>query len=412
MQTADQPIQETSVLDTAAVGSFAKCVTKRLRELTGVPAGIVPLHEPEFRGTEWALVKECLDTGWVSSVGSFVDRFETEIATVSDAAHAVAVVNGTAALHLALQVAGVKPGDEVIAPSLTFVATANAIAYTGATPHFVDIEPSSLGVDAVALRTHLERIADRHKGTTVNRKTGRRIGALIVMHTFGHPADMEPLQAIADRYELPLVEDAAESLGSEYKGRLLGAIGRLGAISFNGNKIATTGGGGALVTNDSDLAQRAKHLATTAKKPHRWAFIHDEVGYNYRMPNLNAALGCAQLAQLDGFVARKRTLARRYCHGFADIMGLKYFLEPPYAKSNYWLNSLLLDRSHAAARNPLLDRLNKDGLMARPVWTPMHRLPIYANAQRAALPVTEDIEARLINIPSSAKLGEFALERA
>lgn len=377
----------------------------RLRDLTGVASGSVALHEPEFGSEEWLLVKECLDTGWVSSVGSFVDRFETEIAAVSGAAHSVAVVNGTAALHLALRVVGVRPGDEVLAPALTFVATANAISYAGATPHFVDCEPHSLGVDPAALRAHLERVADRSGGAAVNRETGRRIGALIVMHVFGHPADMDALSAVAAAYELPLVEDAAESLGSRYKGKPCGALGRVGALSFNGNKIATTGGGGAIVTNDGDLAHRARHLATTAKTPHPWAILHDEIGYNYRMPNLNAALGCAQLGQLKGLLIKKRRLAARYIKGFADFAGLSSFIEPQYAASNYWLNAVLLDRDRAAARNAILGRANSDGLMCRPVWTPMHRLAIYANCPRAPLPVTEDIGERLINIPSSAKLG-------
>lgn len=388
------------------IGAFAENFVTRLRELTGVATGFVPLHEPEFRGDEWALVKECLDTGWVSSVGAFVDRFETEIAAASGAEHGVAVVNGTAALHLALKVVDVRAGDEVLAPSLTFVATANAISHSGAMPHFVDIESTALGVDPLALREYLQRIACRSGATTINRVTCRRIGAIVVMHAFGHPADMDALNAIAEEYDLPLVEDAAESLGSLYKGRPCGVLGRIGAHSFNGNKIVTTGGGGAVVTNDKALARRAKHLATTAKQPHAWRFDHDEIGFNYRMPNLNAALGCAQLAQLDGFLARKRRLAKRYSEGFTGFGGLSPLVEPSYAKSNYWLNAVVLDPELAPARDQILSLANAAGLMCRPVWTPMHRLAIYNDCPRAPLPVTEDIEARLINIPSSAKLGE------
>jgi len=390
----------------AELKAFAARFSARLRDLTGVSSGHVALHEPEFRGEEWTLVKECLDTGWVSSVGTFVDRFEAEIAAVTGAAHGVAVVNGTAALHLALRVVGVTPGDEVLAPALTFVATANAIAHAGATPHFVDCERVALGVDSIALRAHLYRIADRVSGTTVNSETGRRIGALVVMHAFGHPADMDALVAVATEFELPLIEDAAEALGSRYQGQPVGALGRIGAFSFNGNKIATTGGGGALVTDDPDLARRAKHLATTAKKPHAWIFEHDEIAYNYRMPNLNAALGCAQLGQLDGFLKRKRRLARRYLEGFDGLDGVVAFAEPVYARSNYWLNAVLLEPDYAAARDVLLDHANADELMCRPAWMPMHRLAIYAQCPHAPLPVTEDISARLINIPSSAKLAD------
>ena len=388
--------------DTELAAAFAL----RLRALTGGGTDFVALHEPEFAGDEWALVKDCLDTGWVSSVGKYVDRFEQEIAATCGAAHGVAVVNGTAALHIALLVTGVAPGDEVIIPALTFVATANAVAYAGAHPHLVDSAPSTLGIDPVALRRHLESIADRSSGRTRNRETGRRLAAIVPMHVFGHPVDLDGLLAVADAYDLPVIEDAAESLGSLYRGRPCGARARIGALSFNGNKIVTTGGGGALVTNDPDLARRAKHLTTTARTPHRWSFVHDEIGYNYRLPNLNAALGCAQLAQLDGFVARKRRLAARYLDGFAGLKGFSVFREPEGSTSNYWLNAILLDPDRANERDALLATANDAGLMCRPVWTLMHHLPMFAAAPRAPLPVAEDIALRLINIPSSAKLGD------
>lgn len=396
---------ETRELSNTETKAFATRFAARLRELTGVPSGFVALHEPEFRGGEWTFVKQCLDSGWVSSAGEFVNRFEADIAAVCGASHGVAVVNGTAALQIAMKLVGVVPGDEVLAPALTFVATANAISHLGAMPHFVDCEPQSLGVDAAALRKHLAHIARREGRQTINRETGKRIGALVVMHAFGHPADLDALAVVAAEFEIPLVEDAAESLGSHYKGRAVGAFGRVGALSFNGNKILTTGGGGAIVTNDPELARHAKHLVTTAKKPHAWAFDHDEIGFNYRMPNLNAALGCAQLGQLENFVQRKRRLAQRYIAGFAEFEGLTPLIEPSYAESNYWLNAVLLAPDHANARDAVLDHLNATGLMCRPVWTPMHRLAIYAHCPHAALPVTDDIAARLINIPSSAKLA-------
>ena len=385
--------------------AFSQAFVERLRALTGSDAPHVALHEPQFSGNEWAFVKECLDTGWVSSAGKFVNIFEAAVAEHCHAAHAVAVVNGTAALHVALILAAVKPGDEVLIPALTFVATANAVAYVGATPHFCDSAMDTLGLDPALLRSYLSKIADRSGGATINKKTGRRIAALVPMHTYGHPVDMDALLSVAADFELPLIEDATESLGSRYKGRPCGGIGHIGALSFNGNKIVTTGGGGAIVTNDPDLAKTAKHLTTTAKIPHQWAFWHDAVGYNYRLPNLNAALGCAQLEKLDDFLSAKRRLAQRYIAGFAVFAGLKVVREPAFAQSNYWLNAILLDQERAHWRDELLDAANLAGLQCRPAWTLMHRLPMFASAPRMDLDVAEAIEARLINIPSSAILA-------
>lgn len=384
--------------------SLASSVVERLRSVVG-DATFVSLHEPEFSGDEKALVADCVETGWVSSVGKYVDQFEAEIATCCGAPFAVAVVNGTAALHAAFIGAGVQHNDEVIIPALTFVATANAAVHAGAIPHFVDSAMDTLGMDPVALRAHLTRIADRHRGRTINIQTRRPIAAITPMHAFGHPVDMEPLLRVAADFEIPVVEDATESLGSTYKGKSCGGIGHIGVISFNGNKIVTTGGGGAIVTHDPDLAKRLKHLTTTAKIPHRWAFFHDEVGYNYRMPNINAALGCAQLARLNDFVSRKRNLAAIYIETFDGCDGLRVFREPSFAKSNYWLNVLLLDEARAVARDTVLARANDAGLMCRPAWTLMHRLPMFEGAPRAPLPIAEAIEARLINIPSSANLA-------
>jgi len=371
----------------------------------GNPDGFIPLHEPEFHGTEWDLIKNCLDTGWVSSVGKYVDQFETEVAKISGTDHAIAVVNGTAALQIALIVAGVAAGDEVIMPTLTFVATANAAAHLNAVPHFVDSSAITLGLDPMALSTHLDLVAERRDGQTFNRETGRRIGAIVPMHTFGHPVDMDPLIALANYWELPVVEDAAESLGSCYKSRPCGGIGRVGTLSFNGNKILTTGGGGAIMTNDEDMAKQAKHLTTTAKEPHPYLFSHDAIGYNYRLPNLNAALGCAQLAQLDGRLQKKRRLADRYKAAFEASVDLDFVTEPESTQSNYWLNTLMLTPERASGRDALLEALNKAGWMARPIWSPMHRQAMYADNPRADLSIAEDLATRVINVPSSAKLA-------
>ncbi len=380
-------------------------VADAIQRVIGSQDTFVPLHEPEFSESAWALVKDCLDTGWVSSVGKYVDQFEQEIAVASNAAFGVAVVNGTAALQVAMLATGVSPGDEVIVPALTFVATANAVAHAGAVPHFVDSNEATLGMDAGALATHLERIATRRNGATFNRRTGRRISAVVPMHVFGHPVDMDALNAVASAYGLPVIEDAAEALGSEYKGRPCGSLGRIGAFSFNGNKILTTGGGGAVVTDDEDLAKRVKHLTTTAKVPHRWAFVHDEIAFNYRMPNLNAALGCSQLEELDARLALKRRLASRYSDAFTGMGGVKVVQEPEGCRSNFWLNALRIDTDDVAQRDRLLATLNDRQIMARPVWTLLHRLPIFATSPRADLPVAEKLEVQLINIPSSAHLG-------
>lgn len=389
----------------AAADSLPDRVLAAVRQVLGTPAQTLALHEPEFAGREWEYVKDCIDTGWVSSVGAYVDRFERDLAAYTGVAHAVATSNGTSALHVCLLLAGVRPGDEVLLPALTFIATANAVSYAGAVPHFVDSETVSLGVDAAKLEAHLAEGAELVDGICVNRRTRAPIRALVVMHVFGHPADLDAIDAVARRWNLVLIEDAAESLGSTYHGRHTGHVGRLSALSFNGNKVVTTGGGGAVLTNDAALGRHAKHLTTTARVPHRWNFIHDEVGYNYRLPNLNAALGCAQLERLPDMVARKRQLATRYDAAFAGIPGLRFLREPAGTTSNYWLNAMVLDRADLAARDALLERLNDAGYMSRPVWTLMHRLPMYAACPRADLTVAEQMEACVINLPSSAKLG-------
>lgn len=390
----------------------AGAVLRTLREV--LPAGGVeiPLHEPRFAGREWDYVKETLDSGWVSSAGGYVERFEAHLADLCEVPHAIACVNGTAALHLCLRLAGVERGDEVLLPALTFVATANAAAYLGAVPHFVDSEERTLSLDPAKLADHLAKIALVVDDVCRNRLTGRRIVAVVPMHTLGHPVDMDPLAEVAVRYRLAVVEDAAEALGSRYKGRPAGALAHLAAVSFNGNKIVTTGGGGAILTHDRALAERAKHLTTTAKQPHLWAFLHDQIGYNYRMPNLNAALGCAQLEQLPGHLAAKRRLAARYLAAFAEVPGVTVFQEPDFARSNYWLNALLLDPSHAARLDALLDVTNSAGIQTRPLWTPLHRLPMFADCPRMRLDCAEDLARRLIKLPSSPGLAPNPAEAA
>lgn len=360
------------------------------------------LHEPIFAGNEWKYVKECLDTGWVSSVGKYVDRFEEMLADYTGAARAVAAVNGTAALHAALLLAGVQPGDEVLMPALTFVATANAVHYCQAVPHFVDSSYQTLGVCPDKLADYLAEIGEFKNGCLINKRTDRVIRALVVMHTFGHPADMDKLTEVCLKYKLELVEDAAESLGSYYKGRHTGTLGRLGVFSFNGNKTVTTGGGGAIITNDLELGKLAKHLTTTAKVPHKWLFNHDRIGYNYRMPNINAALGCAQLEKLPEFLQQKRKLFVKYQEVLKEVKGVKLFQEPEFAESNYWLQAILLD--DPSKRDSLLAFTNENGIMTRPCWTLMPKLAIYQDCPKMDLAVAEDLAARIINLPSSANL--------
>lgn len=369
----------------------------------GSPA---PLHAPEFRGREREYVLDCLDSGWVSSLGQYVDRFERDLEALTGAGRAVAVVNGTAALEVCLRLAGVQAGDEVLVPALTFVATANAVTYRNATPHFIDSEAVTLGADPERLDAYLGRIARVTADGCENTGTGAPIRALVATHIFGHPCDVEGLAAVARRWNLVLVEDAAEALGSRWRGVHAGRFGRLAALSFNGNKIITTGGGGAVLTDDLELGRRAKHLTTTAKVPHRWAFDHDEIGWNYRMPNLNAAVGCAQLERLPDMLARKILVADRYVQAFSGIAGAR-ILEPRRgAEVNHWLNALVLDAPDADLRDQVLEALNDAGWQARPLWTLMHRLPIYADCPRDALPVAEALADRVVNLPSSAALAD------
>ena len=360
--------------------------------------GFIPLHRPVFVGKEKAMLAECIDSNFVSSVGARVDEFEAGMASFAGARYAVAVVNGTCALQVALRVAGVERDCEVITQALTFVATCNAIAYLGARPIFVDVDRATLGLSPDALRSFLQAYGERGNDGCYNRSTGRRIAACQPMHTFGHPARIDEIAAICDEWGIALVEDAAESLGSYYRDRHTGTFGRLGVFSFNGNKIITTGGGGMIVTDDGKLARRAKHLTTTAKVPHSYEYVHDELGYNFRMPNLNAALGCAQMEQLPAFLAAKREIAERYS-AFFDEYEVEFVREPEHARSNYWLNAIILE--NCAKRNVFLKVTNEQGIMTRPMWRLMSDLPMYAECQTDGLEVSKWLEERVVNLPSS-----------
>lgn len=382
---------------------LASQVTEAIRSVVG--AGPKALHEPTFAGNEWNYLKECLDLTFVSSVGKFVDRFEHDLAQYTGANYAVATVNGTAALHIALKLAGVVRDDEVLIPALTFVATANAVTYCNALPHFVDSEESTLGINVAKLRSYLLNHTKIVDGLCVNILSGRIIRAVVPMHTFGHPVDIDGLIDLASEFNLVMVEDAAESLGSTYKGKHTGTFGKMGVLSFNGNKIITTGGGGAILTNDSELARRAKHLTTTAKLSHAWEYRHDEVGYNYRMPNINAALGCAQLEQLPQLLESKRDLFVRYQRAFHKVDGVQLMSEPKECSSNYWLQTIILSADNSTYRDVVLEATNNAGFMTRPTWVLMNELTQFSAMSSMNLSGAQSLSERVINIPSSAYLG-------
>lgn len=361
----------------------------------------VPLHAPRFLGNEKKYLAECIDTTYVSYVGRFVSDFEEHIKQLTGARYAVAMVNGTAAIHMLLAAAGVGPGDEVITQALTFAATAAGIKHAQAEPAFVDVDRETLGMSPESLRAYLHATAERDSRGLRNKTTGRRIAAVMPMHTFGHSVRIEEIAAICEEFKLPLFEDAAESIGSRYKGKHTGTFGRAAVISFNGNKPVTTGGGGMVITDDEDLAERTRHISTTAKRKHRWEFYHDEVGYNLRLPNVNAAIGCAQMEYFDRTIANKRETAARYA-SFFRTQGISFFSEPPESSSNYWLNAILLqDR---AEREEFLEYSNDHGVQTRPVWTLLHKLPPYMNCPRSGLENAEWLEDRVVNIPSSVRI--------
>ena len=361
------------------------------------------LHEPQFLGSEIYNLTECVDSGFVSSIGQYVVEFESRIQGITGSAYAVAVVNGTAALQVALKVAGVSSGDEVLIPTLSFVATCNAVLHLGAVPHFLDSCSDSLGLDAEALDEWLSRISEKTSSGLRNKETGRVIRALIPVHVFGHPCDLTALELVANKYGLVMIEDAAESLGSSFKGRHTGTFGELGVISFNGNKIVTAGGGGVILTDCESNARHAKHLTTTAKVPHQWEYFHDEIGYNFRMPNINAALACAQLDSLPIFLEKKRLLAERYTKRFEDLEGVSILREPTDARSNFWLQAIILDKEYENSRDALLDLLNREGFGARPIWHLLHKLPFTRSCPSAPIVNAESWVRRVVNIPSNPK---------
>lgn len=360
----------------------------------------IPLHAPVFRGNEKKYLLDTIDSTFVSSVGAYVDRFEEMMQGITGATKAVATVNGTSALHVALRLAGVKENEEVITQALTFVATANAIVYNRATPIFIDVDIDTMGLSPKAVAEFLDKFGEKREDGCYNKKTGKRIAACLPMHTFGFPVHLDELVAVCKEWDIPIVEDAAESLGSEYKGKHAGSFGDLGIFSFNGNKTVTCGGGGAIVTNDVELGEKGKYLTTTAKQPHPYEFYHDELGYNFRMPNLNAALACAQLEQLDTMLANKRELASMYS-AFFNNKGINFRTELPNTKSNYWL--MCVELENREERDLFLAETNENSVMTRPIWQLMYRLPMYAHCQRDEQNNAEYLESRIVNIPSSVR---------
>ena len=378
-----------------------KKVTDFIHELYGAQ-DFVPLAVPVFIGNEKKYLNECIDTTFVSSVGKFVDRFEEDMAKYTGCKRAVVVVSGTNALHMSLMLAGVERDDEVLTQALTFIATCNALSYIGAHPVFIDVDRDTMGLSPVAIREWLSKNAEMKNGECYNKRTGRRVKACVPMHTFGHPVHLDELVEVCKEYHIELVEDAAESIGSLYKGKHTGTFGKVGALSFNGNKTITTGGGGMMLFNDEELGAFAKHLTTQAKIPHRWEFRHDHIGYNYRMPNINAALGCAQLEHIEEYVASKRETAKAYEEFFKTIPDIEFFVDSPDTRSNYWLQVVILkDRD---AQQEFLQYTNDNGVMTRPIWELMNRLPMFEHCENDGLKNTIWFADRVVNIPSSVRL--------
>jgi perosamine synthetase len=376
-------------------------IIDKIREIFGRPEGFIPLHEPIFIGNEKKYLEECIDTTYISSVGKFVNLFEEKMAEYTGSKKAIVCVNGTSALHLALKLTGIEQDDEVLTQPLTFIATANAIRYCNARPVFLDVDRDTMGLSSKALEYFLLYETEMKGGNCYNKTTGKRIRACVPMHTFGYPCRIDEIAEICHQYKIDLIEDAAESIGSYYKGKHTGTFGKIGMISFNGNKTITTGGGGVLLFNDEELAKRAKHLSTQAKMPHPWDFAHDETGYNYRMPNINAAVGLAQLENIDLYIERKRKLASTYSAGFQNRQ-IKLFNEPENSISSYWLNAIIFDSR--IERDLFLKESNNQGVMTRPFWKLMNKLPMYGNCQTDSLENSEWLEDRVVAIPSSVLL--------
>lgn len=364
----------------------------------------VPLAVPVFIGNEKKYLNQCIDSTFVSSVGEFVDRFEEDVANYTGCKRAVVVVSGTNALHMAMLLSGVENNDEVLTQALTFIATCNALSYIGAHPVFIDVDLDTMGLSPSAMRTWLENNTEFKNGYSYNKHTGRRVKACVPMHTFGHPVHLDELVEVCKEYNITLVEDAAESIGSLYKGKHTGTFGTIGALSFNGNKTITTGGGGMMLFNDMELGALGKHLTTQAKIPHRWEFRHDHIGYNYRMPNINAALGCAQLEHIEEYVANKRETAKAYEVFFKDIPDVDFFVEPQNSRSNYWLNAVIM--KDKAAQLDFLQSTNDQGIMTRPIWELMNRLTMFKNCEHDSLKNTLYFADRVVNIPSSVRINK------
>lgn len=377
-----------------------KEITNYIRKAFNEPEAFIPLHVPVFRGNEKKYLLDTIDSTFVSSVGAYVEQFEQMMQDITGTTKAVATVNGTSALQVALRLAGVKENEEVITQALTFVATANAIAYSGATPIFIDVDLDTMGLSPKAVLSFLDEFGEKGENGCYNKKSGKRIAACLPMHTFGFPVHLDELVDLCEEWNIPIVEDAAESLGSEYRGKQTGSFGKLGIFSFNGNKTVTCGGGGAIVTNDVELGVRGKYLTTTAKEPHPYEFYHDELGYNFRMPNLNAALACAQLEQLDTILLNKRELASMYSNFFLE-KGINFRTELPNTKANYWL--MCVELENREERDLFLKETNANGVMTRPIWQLMYRLPMYAHCQRDQQNNAEYLEERIVNIPSSVR---------
>jgi len=375
-----------------------------IRKTYKIKTDFIPLHEPRFYGNEKKYVLDAIDSTFVSSVGAYVDKFEEMMCEITGAKYAIALVNGTNALHLSLLLAGVEPEDEVLTQSLTFIATANAISYCNATPHFVDVDKETLGLSPTLLKKYLKDIAEIKNGKCYNKNTGKRISACVPMHTFGLPLYIDELVEVCNEYNILVIEDAAESLGSYYKGKHTGTFGLLGTFSFNGNKTVTSGGGGAIITNNEELAKKAKYLSTQAKIPHKWEYKHDQIGYNYRMPNLNAALACAQLEQLDMYIENKRELSNLYFNFFKDKKNVTLTREVENAKSNYWLNAVILKDKQA--RDEFLEYTNSKGIMTRPIWALMNNLEMFKNNPKSDLSNAEWLEDRVVNITSSVRIND------
>ena len=378
-----------------------KKITDFIRDWYG-GGDFIPLSVPVFAGNEKKYLNECIDTTFVSSVGKFVDRFEEDISKFTGCKRAVVCVSGTNALHMSLMLAGVERNDEVLTQALTFIATCNALSYIGAVPVFIDVDRDTMGLSPTAIRKWLEKNAEVKDNQCFNKNTHRRVKACVPMHTFGHPVHLDELVEVCKEYHIELVEDAAESIGSLYKGKHTGTFGKIGALSFNGNKTITTGGGGMMLFNDEELGAYAKHITTQAKIPHRWEFRHDHIGYNYRMPNINAALGCAQLEHIEEFVASKRETAKAYEEFFKNIPDIEFFIEPENCRSNYWLNVVILKDKDA--QQEFLQFTNDNGVMTRPIWELMNRLPMFENCEHDGLENTIWFADRVVNIPSSARV--------